>query len=306
MNSRRLLSHEEVNPTPFLRWAGGKRRLAETIVESFPKSFDPAKNRFFEPFVGGGALTLYLGNPQISNYLPGKNLFINDINPDLVRTYKVIRDDVDGLILKLKQLSQNLTRDEFERVRLLRPISDLDTAARFIYLNKTCFNGLWRVNSKGEFNVPWGKLKNPLIYDEVNLRAVSKRFLKSTITHLGYAAALGPATKGDLVYLDPPYIPLNPTSSFSKYAKEDFGILDQYALAGVIDGLSARGVHVILSNSDTPLTRQIFGQSLTLHQISVNRSISANASSRTPVNELIGVNFKASSSSLLKALRTVS
>ena len=238
--------------------------------------------------------------------MPGKNLFINDINPDLVITYKTIRNDVESLILKLSQLAEDISRPEFERIRAWRPTKDVDIASRFIYLNKTCFNGLWRVNSRGEFNVPWGQLKKPLIYDRQNLLAVSKRLEKSTITQLGFAGALSTASQGDLVYLDPPYIPLNPTSSFSKYAKEDFGLLDQYALAGVIDGLSARGVHVILSNSDTPMTRQIYGDSLTLHQVSVNRSISANSASRTPVQEVIGVNFKASSSSLLKRLRVVS
>ena len=295
-----------VGPTPFLRWAGGKRRLAETIVSSFPKSFNSTQNNFFEPFVGGGALSLYLGNKSLDQYVPGKRLFINDVNPDLITTYKVIQQEPEKLMKKLKSLAKELSREEFDHIRALRPTKPVEVAARFIYLNKTCFNGLWRVNSKGEFNVPWGKLNSPLIYNKANMEMVSERLQGATITSIGYASALSAAAKNDLVYLDPPYIPLNPTSSFSKYAKEDFGILDQYALAGVIDGLTARGINVILSNSDTPLTRKIFGDSLTLHQMSVTRSISANSSSRMKVQEVIGVNFDVSSMSLLNHLRVVS
>jgi DNA adenine methylase len=295
-----------VAPTPFLRWAGGKRKLAETIISSFPKPFNPTENNFFEPFVGGGALSLHLGNKSLQQYVPGKKLFINDLNPDLITTYKVIQQEPEQLMKKLKSIAKELNREEFDRIRASRPTKAVEIAARFIYLNKTCFNGLWRVNSKGEFNVPWGKLKNPLIYNKSNIESVSERLQGATITSIGYAAALSSATKDDLVYLDPPYIPLNQTSSFSKYAKEDFGILEQYALAGVIDGLTSRGVHVILSNSDTALTRKIFGDSLTLHQMSVTRSISANSSSRIKVQEIIGVNFNVTSSSLLHHLRIVS
>ena len=299
-------SRSTVAPAPFLRWAGGKRKLAETIVSAFPKTYNSNENNFFEPFVGGGALSLYLGNKSLNQYVSGKKLFINDLNPDLVTTYKIIQQEPELLMKKLNGIAKELNRDEFDRIRAMRPSKEIDIAARFIYLNKTCFNGLWRVNSKGEFNVPWGKLTNPLIYNKDNIESVSERLKGATITNIGYAAALSIAAKDDLVYLDPPYIPLNLTSSFSKYAKEDFGILEQYALAGVIDGLTARGVHVILSNSDTALTRKIFGDSLTLHQMSVTRSISANSSSRIKVQELIGVNFSVSSSSLLNRLRIVS
>jgi DNA adenine methylase len=296
----------EKGPTPFLRWAGGKRKLAALIVESFPASFSFDDGRFFEPFVGGGALSLYLGDPRSDRFVPGKNLYINDLNPDLIITYTAIRDNLELLLKKLELLSKDLSREAFEKVRASRPNHEVDIAARFIYLNKTCFNGLWRVNGKGEFNVPWGQLKNPLIYDRENLVLVSDRLQKSKISNNAFATALVHARKGDLVYFDPPYIPLNATSSFSKYAKEDFGILDQFALAGVIDGLTSAGVHVVLSNSDTPLTRKIFGDSLNLHQISVNRSISANSSSRGSVKEVIGVNFKLHNSSHLKQLKVVS
>jgi DNA adenine methylase len=293
-------------PQPFLRWAGGKRKLVDTIIKSFPASFKNSKNYFYEPFVGGGALMLALGDQLSANYVPGNRLVINDSNPDLIATYLSIRDDFDYLIKKLEILSRDTSKSAYLRIRADRPREEISRAARFIYLNKTCFNGLWRVNSKGEFNVPWGKLKNPKIFDLENLLSVHFRLQGCQITSGQYQSSLESSQKGDLVYLDPPYIPLSASSSFSKYAKEDFGLLDQYALAGVIDGLSSRGVNVILSNSDTPLTRKIFGESLALHQISVQRTISANASSRKVVNEIIGTNFPSTASSHLRNLKIVS
>lgn len=295
-----------IPPQPFLRWAGGKRKLVESLIRSFPSSFANSKNDFYEPFVGGGALMLALGNKNLPVFVSGKRLLINDSNPDLVTTYITIRDEVEPLVKKLEILARDVSKKAFLRIRADQPRDDVSRAARFIYLNKTCFNGLWRVNSKGEFNVPWGKLKNPRILDSENLWAVHARLQGARISKGPYQSALESSRKGDLVYLDPPYIPLSASSSFSKYAKEDFGILDQYALAGVIDGLTARGVSVILSNSDTPLTRKIFGDSLALHQIAVQRTISAKASSRKPVNEIIGTNFPTTSSSHLRNLKIVS
>jgi DNA adenine methylase len=302
LNTEKIL----VPPQPFLRWAGGKRKLVDSLVRSFPSSFANSKNDFYEPFVGGGALMLALGDKGLPVYVSGNRLLINDSNPDLVATYITIRDDAQTLIKKLEVLARDVSKKAFLRVRADHPRDDVSRAARFIYLNKTCFNGLWRVNSKGEFNVPYGQLKNPKILDSENLWAVHARLQGTHISTGPYQSALERAQKGDLVYLDPPYIPLSASSSFSKYAKEDFGILDQYALAGVIDGLTSRGVYVILSNSDTPLTRKIFGDSLALHQITVQRTISAKASSRKPVNEVIGTNFPTASSSHLRNLKIVS
>lgn len=297
---------ELTKPQPFLRWAGGKRKLVDSLISSFPTSFVRSKHSFYEPFVGGGALMLALGDKERPEYVPGNRLYINDSNPDLIATYLSIRDDLDSLCEQLEILSRYTSKTAFTRVKANRPQDNVSRAARFIYLNKTCFNGLWRVNSKGEFNVPWGKLKTPKIFDPDNLRAVHIRLQGAKISCNSFQTALETTQKGDLVYLDPPYLPLSASSSFSKYAKEDFGLLNQYALAGVIDGLTSRGVNVILSNSDTPLTRRIFGDSLALHQISVQRTISANASSRKPVNEIIGTNFPSSPSSKLKNLKIVS
>lgn len=276
---------------PFLRWAGGKRRLLPTIVPSLPATFDHKKNRFYEPFVGGGAVMFYLGNPESTLQIPGSRLVINDINPDLIITYTVVRDNVEGLIKRLGKMAKNTSKSEFEVVKNQNPRSDVDRAARFVYLNKTCFNGLWRVNSSGEFNVPYGKINSPVVCDEPLLRACSDRLQGAQIRLGSYVSAVNDAKSGDIVYIDPPYLPLSPSSSFSKYAKDDFGKLDHYALAGVIRGLSERGVYVMMSNSDAPLTRQIFGGLLELRGLDVTRSISAGASSRTKVGEVIGINY---------------
>jgi DNA adenine methylase len=176
-----------------------------------------------------------------------------------------------------------------------RPKTDLDRAVRFIYLNKTCFNGLWRVNSSGEFNVPYGKITKPVICDDDLLRASSTRLQGAQIRLGSYVSAVNDARAGDVIYLDPPYLPLSPSASFSKYAKDDFGKLDHYALAGVIRGLSERGVYVMMSNSDTPLTRQIFGGLLELRSLDVTRSISAASASRTKVGEVLGINYLSAS-----------
>ena len=281
-----------VIPAPFLRWAGGKRRLLQTIIPSLPTGFDPTKNKIYEPFVGGGAVMFGLGDKDSSLYVPGKRLVINDVNPDLITTYKTIRDDVEGLIVELTKMAQSVSQTSFEKVKKSSPSTELEQAARFIYLNKTCFNGLWRVNSKGEFNVPYGHVKNPVVCNSDLLRACSARLAGAQIRLGSYFSALNDAKAGDFVYLDPPYLPLSPSSSFSKYAKDDFLQLDHYALAGVIRGLSERGAYVMLSNSDAPLTRQIFGGLLELRGLDVTRSISAGAASRMKVGEVLGTNYQ--------------
>ena len=240
---------------------------------------------------------LALGDKSSPFYVPGKNLFINDSNPDLIDTYIAIRDNTDELIRELKKLSNDLSRRAFEEVRAQRLTSPVKRAARFIYLNKTCFNGLWRVNSKGEFNVPWGQIKNPVICDERNLLSVSERLKKSTITHTTFSSAINSVGMDDVVYFDPPYIPITSSASFASYAKEGFGIMDQYALAGSIKGLTKNGASVLLSNSDTPETREIFS-SLYLYQLDVRRSISANSSSRLKVKEILASNARIPDSKL--------
>lgn len=278
---------------PFLRWAGGKRKLAELISGCIPEqvTINPSFH-LYEPFVGGGAVMLHLGTRNNSIYVPGSRLHINDMNPDLVMAYVAIQNQVSELMDLLDALSRDLSKDAYLRIRSEIPNTNLERAARFIYLNKTGFNGLWRVNSKGLYNVPWGQLKSPTLYDRENLLKVSERLQGAVITHTDYRNALEEVKQGDLVYLDPPYIPLNLSSSFSKYAKDDFTIENQVELSSQISDLTKRSAAVILSNSDTPETREIFGPNLNLFQIDAARAISAKASSRGTVKEIIAVNFE--------------
>ncbi|WP_426846520.1 DNA adenine methylase [Candidatus Planktophila dulcis] len=278
-------------PIPFVKWAGGKRKLAPLLIETFPQEFNPLKHRYFEPFIGGGALMFALGQPDSELNVPGVNLYINDMNPELTNTYEVIRDNVTALIKELEILSKRINEKTFYEIRSVVPRGKVARAARFIYLNKTCFNGLWRVNSKGEFNVPFGKSKNPTLYVEENLRACSKRLKGSTITNLSFEKAVSKARKGDLVYFDPPYIPMSASASFSAYAKEGFGLNEQELLAETIAKLNTKGVYVLLSNSDTPITRKIFRKSLTLRKVLMSRSISSSGSTRKPVYEVLGMNY---------------
>jgi DNA adenine methylase len=292
-------------PKPFLRWAGGKRRLTELLIDSIPKRFDPVTGKYFEPFIGGGAMMFALGDKHSDSFVKGNNVFINDSNPDLIATYKVIKLELDELIRKLHSLARDTSKEAYDRIRKTKPRDEVSRAARFIYLNKTCFNGLWRVNSKGEFNVPWGKLKDPVIFNTKNLAACSLRLRGAKISCGDFELAVRKAQKGDLVYFDPPYLPLSASSSFSKYAKDDFTFKDHEKLAKVILDLTKRGVFVLLSNSDTPESRELFGTIMNLRQIPMNRSISASSSSRKPVMELLGTNFLVEPDSLLSKFKQV-
>lgn len=309
---------------PFLKWAGGKRKVTGLLQSAFPEEFFTQSKNYFEPFVGGGALALSLGDRVGELNVSGSRIHINDMNPDLVTTYKVIRDDVSSLInrlteieLEFKELPMPPAKDEildpldvknenradyFYRVRESAPSEDLEIASRLIFLNKTCFNGLWRVNSKGKFNVPYGHHKNPSLYDKTNLEECSQRLQNSTITNLEFDQAVAPAQPGDVVYFDPPYIPLNLTSSFAQYSKNDFGLAEQRKLAETIEELTRRGVRVILSNSETSETKEIFGEKLVLRKILMSRFISATSSNRKPVYEVIGTNYEVPSSSPLNDL----
>lgn len=295
----------EVQPQPFLRWAGGKRKLAGFIANSFPTKLDYGSAHYYEPFLGGGALAFYIGQKESPFYIPGSRIHLSDMNPDLICAYQVLKDEPLTLMKHLTRLGKHTDREAFDKVRALRPATKIEMAARFIYLNKTCFNGLWRVNSKGEFNVPWGKLQNPTIFDESILMANSKRLRGAKIAKRDFLNQLDLPKKGDLVYLDPPYIPLSSSSSFSKYSKLDFGISNHEQLASCIDSLTKRGVFVILSNSDTSDTRAIFGGSMNLYQISVGRSISAKSESRKRVNEVIATNYEVDSLSDLGLLKKI-
>lgn len=280
---------------PLLKWAGGKRRLLETLFEVFPSKFDLTKNRYFEPFVGGGAVFFGMANRlseiEFSSLRKKrKSIFLGDTNGDLVNFYKVVRDNPQELIKKIRLLAKKTDRNRFYEIRASSPEDKVSRAARFLYLNRLCFNGLYRVNGKGEFNVPYGRYVNPTIYDPDSIQSCSEWLKFAQITEAPFKDAVVKAKKNDLVYFDPPYIPLSVTASFSDYAKEGFSEDDQRELARLIGVLTQRGVWVVLSNSDTRLSREIFGE-MNLFSVPVGRSISASGAARKKVSELIATNF---------------
>jgi DNA adenine methylase len=284
--------------TPLLKWAGGKRQLLDVLLSIMPKDFDVTKNFYHEPFLGGGALFFAISSDAIRNDSAGlsdgaRRFQISDTNPDLVNFYKVVRDLPEELILKASRLGAKTRRSDFYQVRGSKPRSEVGRAARLLYLNKLCFNGLYRVNSKGEFNVPFGNYNDPKVVNAQQIRMCSRALNLAEIRLSHFSEVLNVVRKNDLVYFDPPYIPLSPTASFSSYSKEGFGESDQRELARLIHELSRRGVRVILSNSDTRLSREIFGE-LNLFSVSASRAISATAKGRGKVRELLAVNFATS------------
>jgi len=257
-----------VKPKPFVKWAGGKRQILKHLLFYAPKEF----NRYFEPFVGGGALFFELSP---------KRAVISDLNAELINAYRVIKNQVEDLIESLKKHKND--EEYYYRIRSLKPaeLSPVERASRFIYLNKTCFNGLYRENSKGEFNVPFGKYKRPKICDEENLRAVSE-FLNSVeveILNADYRETCKLAEAGDFVYLDPPYIPVSKTSGFTSYTGSGFGEEDHRKLAEVFKELSEKGCFVMLSNADHPLIRELY-RGFKLVEITTNRAINCKGGRR--------------------------
>ena len=229
---------------PFLKWAGGKTQLLPDLFARFPHTF----KRYHEPFLGGGAVFFALAP---------KSAILSDVNGDLVETYTAIRDDVEGVIAKLR--AHTVSEEHYYRVRAQKSaaLTPAAAAARTIYLNRTCFNGLYRVNRDGQFNVPFGKYDNPTICNEENLLAVSAALQDVQLRNESVFDIGARVRRGDLVYFDPPYDPLSPTSSFTSYAKTAFGRDEQKRLAELFTRLACRGVHVVLSNSDTPFIRAI-------------------------------------------------
>lgn len=268
---------------PFLKWAGGKRQLLPILKTKVPKRY----NRYYEPFVGAGAL-LFEIQP--------KKAVINDINSELINCYNVIKEDLDDLIQDLSQHKNE--KEYYYRVRDLdrsadyRNLSDIQKASRIIYLNKTCYNGLFRVNSQGQFNVPFGKYKNPKIVDEIVLKAINHYLTNNSveIRNLDFEDALSDARTGDFVYIDPPYDPVSDTSSFTGYSVDGFGKEEQNRLKSVFDSLDERGCKVMLSNSATPFILDLYQD---YHHITVEakRNINSVADGRGKIDEILVTNY---------------
>jgi DNA adenine methylase len=267
---------------PFLKWVGGKRQLLPKLLPIF-SSID-AFGTYHEPFVGGGAVFFALRNENLA----GQSR-LTDVNNELMDSYRAIRDSVDDVIVHLSEHARRSGKEYFYVVRGQKTRSPAEAAARLIFLNKTCFNGLYRVNNSGTFNSPWGRNNNPTICDEANLRAVSVALANSILESTPFESVRAAARPGDLVYFDPPYVPIG-TASFTEYVPGGFGPLEQATLASVFDELDRKGVRVVLSNSDTSSLRSLYSR-FRIEQVMARRNVNTRADRRGPVAELIIRNF---------------
>lgn len=269
---------------PFLKWAGGKRQLLPEIRKRIPARF----HTYFEPFVGAGAV-LFDIQP--------KKAVINDINFELINTYRMIQNDVEKLIAELEKYKnekefyykiRNLDRtQEFEK------LSNVERAARLIYLNKTCFNGLFRVNRRGQFNVPFGKYKHPNIVNADVLRAVHEYLITNEISILNvdFGQAVEQAEAGDFIYFDPPYDPLSETANFTDYSLHGFTRDDQIRLRDLFVKLDKRGCYVLLSNSATPFIKELYAD-FHVEIVEANRTINSDAAKRGKIAEVLVRNYQ--------------
>ncbi len=267
---------------PVLKWAGGKSQLLPELIKRAPYDFVA----YHEPFVGGGALFFELARQGKLN-----RAYISDINQALIDVYVALRDDVEGVIALLRQ--HRYERSYYYQIRALEPrnLSLAARAARVIYLNRTCFNGLYRENRAGRFNVPFGRYKNPTICDESNLRAASEALQSAHVSCRPFSSVLEYARPGDFVYFDPPYHPVSATSNFTSYDRDGFGEDDQVELRDILDELTRRDVLVMLSNSDTQFTRQLY-RGYRVATVSASRAINSKADSRGKIAEVIVCNYE--------------
>ncbi|MER0079264.1 DNA adenine methylase [Corynebacterium sp. KPL2830] len=274
------------NVKPLVKWAGGKRQLLPHIHAALPAG---APRRYYEPFIGGGAVLFSL-TPSSAR--------VNDLNSELINLYEVVREGVDELINLVSTYPNDA--DFFYQLRAVdrdaerfAALSATERAARTLYLNKTCYNGLYRVNSAGQFNAPFGRYKNPTICDAETLRGVHQYFRDNdvTFTQGDFAAAVAGASEGDFVYFDPPYDPVNVTSSFTGYQKGGFDRAEQERLKAVCDDLDARGVKFLLSNSATEFIRDLYAD-FSIDTVAATRAINSVGSRRGKVDEVLVRNYE--------------
>lgn len=276
---------------PFVKWAGGKRQLVEELRRSRPGKY----RRYIEPFIGGGALFFAL---------KPKNAYISDINEELINIYQVVKDDVGALIAQLRIHERNYRegdpREYFYTVRNAdreagyATWSRAEKAARLIFLNKTCFNGLFRMNSRRQFNTPFGFYVNPAIVDEQNLLACSRALATTGIAAAGFDHVLDIAKKGEFVYFDPPYVPLTATANFTAYSGEGFDLDMQRRLREVCGLLDDRGVKWMLSNSHTDFVLNLYQDKYHIRKVKASRAINCKADRRGKVAEVIVTNYEVS------------
>lgn len=282
------LEPKSIRTSPFLKWAGGKGRLLAQLDSLFPKA--NSYKRYFEPFLGGGAVFFHLAskNSNLESYL-------SDANFELINCYQAVKERPTELLALL----ENMRNDKhfFYKVRAqdITKMSETERAARLIYLNKTCFNGLYRVNRKGQFNVPFGKYKNPRIADYDGLARASALLERASLISGPFDAIAVKAKKGDFVYFDPPYQPLSKTANFTSYTLTNFGMADQERLVALVGRLTEEGVKVMVSNSDTPELRAMYEglglSSIHITTVQAARAINCHGDKRGAVSELVIRNY---------------
>jgi len=270
---------------PFIKWVGGKRGLLSQVLPLIPKNF----NNYFEPFVGGGALFFELYSLGL---LKNKKIYLFDINSELINAYNMVKTNPTLLINELEIFKQKHSKEFYYEVRAwdrekdFLKIDALLRAARFIYLNKTCFNGLYRVNKKNQHNVPMGNYKNPKICDAQTIYNASEALQNATILNTSYKDVLKYASKDDFVYFDPPYHPLTETSSFTSYSEFEFLENEQFELFEVFDKLNDINVKVMHSNSDTDFIKDLYAK-YEVQNIQANRFINSKSSGRGKISEVL-------------------
>lgn len=306
---------------PLLKWAGGKRQLLPALEQYYPPSFQ----RYLEPFVGSGAVFFHLAG---TGDLEGRQVVLSDINADLIGCYRAVRDRTEQVIDALTTLQREHRRHgdacyydvrdrrfNPQRAALLSRADHVasgdyspELAAMLIFLNRTGFNGLYRLNRRGDFNVPAGRYRDPRICDPDHVRAVAEVLRRPgvTLAHRSFDVTLGEATAGDFVYCDPPYAPLSRTSNFANYTAAGFAALDQERLMGAVIRACRRGAHVVVSNSSAPeiesayQTRAARQAKIAVHRVPARRAINSHASRRGPVDELIITNVRSAALAAVK------
>lgn len=266
-------------PYPFVKWAGGKARVAPHVLRRLPDNIDT----YYEPMIGGGAIFFELARANRF-----KAAVIADKNPELINAWQVVKEDVEGLIKELSDKKKyRYDKAVYLKIREVPgKLSKVELAARFIYLNRTCFNGLYRLNSKGEFNVPFGRYDDPVICDSKNLRAVSEILEDVDIYLQDFGRATSGAAEGDAVYFDPPYLPLSDTSKFTSYTASGFTLEDHVRLAGVFKLLGDGGARVVLSNSSAKEAIDLY-KGFDIDWITGTRSVGGPANYRKSVKEMV-------------------
>ena len=307
MKNFSLFEKDRIECKPFIKWVGGKGQLLSEINKLYPVELGKNINKYAEIFLGGGAVLFDI----LSKYKLDE-VYISDKNLELINTYKSIRDNVDILIKSLKEMEEQYIslnnenrkiyyyekRQEYNSLKINIEENNIEKASLFIFLNKTCFNGLYRVNKKGEFNVPMGAYKNPKICDKKNLKNVSMALKNVKIIYADYRESESFIDEKTFVYIDPPYRPLNTSSSFTSYTENDFSDKEQIELAEYIDLLNKKGAKIVISNSD-PKNNDIddnffdkLYKNYNINRVKATRMLNSNASLRGAINELLITNYK--------------